>query len=105
MGWATGHIAALQKGESVTFRPNGTSMEPIVMDGQEVTVDPVFSGNGVEIGDVVLCRIRGGEYFHKVLARDRRKFAFQIGNNKGHVNGWANPNQVYGKMRRSPVGV
>jgi SOS-response transcriptional repressor LexA len=75
-------------------------MEPIVMDGQEVTVEPVYSGNGVEIGDVVLCRIRGGEFFHKVLARDRRNFAFKIGNNKGHVNGWVDPVHVYGKMRR-----
>lgn len=98
MGWATEHIKNLQAGETVTFRPRGKSMEPIVKDGQEVTVDPVFYGNGVSKGDVVLCKVRGYEYLHLVIAYDKKQHRFQIGNNKGKVNGWIEAEQIFGRL-------
>ena len=102
MDWAKDHIEALKRGETVTFEPNGKSMEPIVMDGQTVTVKPANAHTDVEIGDVVLCRVRGRSYLHKVLARDRRQYALKIGNNKGGVNGWTDPKDVYGKLVVDP---
>ena len=75
-------------------------MEPIVMDGQEVTVEPRLSGVTIEKGDVVLCKVRGREFFHKVLALDRRGTSYQIGNNKGGVNGWIRSTEIYGKLVR-----
>lgn len=101
MGWATEHITKLKAGEPVSFRPRGRSMEPIVMDGQEVTVDPVYSGNGVEVGDVVLCKVNGYEYLHLVKRYDKNQHTFQIGNNKGRINGWVGCDALYGKMRRA----
>ena len=98
MSWATAYIKALSKGETVTMTPQGKSMEPIVMDGQEVTVAPVDDPRTLEVGEVVLCTVRGTDYLHKILAKDRRGVKLSIGNNKGGVNGWIDPVYVHGKM-------
>lgn len=98
MGWAQGHIARLRAGETVQFRPRGGSMAGRVESGQLCTVEPVTDHSALAAGDVVLCKVRGAEYLHLVKAvRDGR---FQIGNNRGHVNGWVGPSSVYGKLVR-----
>lgn len=97
MGWATGHIARLQAGETVSFRPHGNSMVPRIRSGQLCTVEPVQLGDCAK-GDVVLCKVRGSQYLHLVSAvRDGQ---LQISNNKGHVNGWVGPDSVYGRLVR-----
>lgn len=97
MGWATRHIAKLQGGEAVSFRPRGDSMTPKIRSGQLCTVEPVDPAT-LEVGDVVLCKVRGAEYLHlvKAIAEDR----FQIGNNHGRVNGWIGPQAIFGKLVR-----
>jgi hypothetical protein len=98
MGWAAGYIAKLKTGESVTFRPRGRSMEPIIRDGQEVTVDPLKPDDVIAVGDVVLCKVNGNEYLHLVKHRESDKFL--IGNNKGRVNGMIGLGSIYGRWRR-----
>lgn len=98
MGWAAGYIIKLLEGETVAFRPRGNSMQPRIESGQLCTVEPIADVSTIEKGDVVLCKVRGAEYLHLVSAvRDGR---YQISNNKGHVNGWIGPHQVYGKLVR-----
>ena len=41
MGWASAHIARLQGGETVQFRPRGNSMKGRIASGQLCTVEPV----------------------------------------------------------------
>ena len=41
MGWASDHIARLQDGETVQFRPKGNSMQGKIESGQLCTVEPV----------------------------------------------------------------
>ena len=94
MGWATFAIERLKQGETVTIKPRGHSMVGRVEDGQEVTVSPVETSTLV-VGDVVLCKVHGREYLHLVKAIDDERF--QIGNNKGHINGWIGKNGIYGK--------
>jgi hypothetical protein len=95
MGWATPHIARLRNGQTVRFRPKGNSMSGRIESSQLVTVAPV-DPRTIERGDVVLCKVGGREFLHLVKAvQDGR---FQIGNNKGHVNGWTGPNGIYGKV-------
>jgi hypothetical protein len=94
MGWATGHIARLQRGETVTFRPRGNSMSGKVDSGQLCTVAPVDPAT-LAVGDIVLCRLRGAEYLHLVKAVQGGRF--QIGNNRGHINGWIGANGIFGK--------
>jgi hypothetical protein len=49
----------------------------------------------LEVGDIVLCKVAGNEYLHIVKAiQDGR---YQIGNNRGFINGWIEPEYIYGK--------
>ena len=49
----------------------------------------------LEINDVVLVRVKGKIYLHKIVAiKDNR---FLIGNNKGGLNGWTGGNNIAGK--------
>lgn len=97
MGWAQHYITALQDGKTVSFRPRGNSMTPRIKSGQLCTVEPVKIQDLVP-DDVVLCKVRGSEYLHIVKAiQDGR---YQIGNNKGYVNGWVGASAIYGKLVR-----
>lgn len=97
MGWAAQYIERLKRGETVSFRPRGGSMSPKIESGQLCTVEPV---NVAElcVGHIVLCRVRHAEYLHLVKAIDGQRF--QIGNNRGGVNGWIGPSEIFGKLAR-----
>jgi hypothetical protein len=94
MGWATGYIGKLQAGDTVKFRPRGNSMQGKIESGQLCTVSPI-SGD-IAVGDIVLCKVAGKQYLHLVKAVSGGRY--QIGNNKGHVNGWVGRNCVFGKL-------
>jgi hypothetical protein len=96
MGWATEYIRRLQNGETVQFRPRGNSMSGKVESGQLCTVVPVT--DAPVVGDIVLCKVNGRQYLHLVKAV--RGDRYQIGNNRGRVNGWVSRNGVYGKCVR-----
>jgi hypothetical protein len=94
MGWALLHIAKLKLGETVSFRPKGNSMQGKIESGQLCTVQPCDLST-LEIGDIVLCKVKGREYLHLITAA--RGAQFQIGNNKGRVNGWVSANAIFGR--------
>ena len=88
----------LQAGiEEVKIRPRGNSMEPLVRSGQLVILKPM--DHDPVPGEVVLVTIRGNVMLHKVLAVDGDRY--QIGNNHGHVNGWAHRSKVWGYMAKA----
>jgi hypothetical protein len=97
MGWAAGYIAKLKQGETVSFRPRGNSMSPKIESGQLCTVEPVDSSKLI-VGDIVLCKVHGTEYLHLVKAIQGERF--QIGNNRGHINGWIGANAIFGRLLR-----
>jgi hypothetical protein len=98
MGWATGHIAKLQAGHTVSFRPTGNSMRPKIGSGQLCTVEPISDVETLAVGDIVLCRVKGREFLHFIKAiQDRR---FLIGNNRGGTNGWIGPHSIFGRLLR-----
>lgn len=94
MGWASQAIISLQAGDLVTIFPRGNSMEGKVESGQRVVVAP-YGDEPIAVGDIVLCRVKSREYLHLVLAVSKNRF--QIGNNKGHINGWIGKNSIFGK--------
>ena len=94
MGWASHYIAKLQDGETVQFRPRGNSMSGKIESGQLCTVAPVDPAE-VRVGDIVLCKVRGVDYLHLVKAIQGRRF--QIGNNRGRINGWITADVIYGR--------
>src|SRR5438552_3238520 len=67
MGWASGHIEKVRGGETISFRPRGHSMTGRIESGQLCTVAPIDPVT-LEVGDIVLCRVRGNEYLHIVRA-------------------------------------
>lgn len=92
MGWATGYIAKLAAGETVSFRPRGNSMTPKIKSGDLCTVLPVH--REIIKGDIVLCKVRNAQYLHLVTAI--RGDQYQISNNQGHVNGWITLKNIFG---------
>lgn len=68
-------------------------MKGKVNDGARVTLAPV-DPSSLKVGDIVLVRVSGSDYLHLVKAIDGKRF--QIGNNRGGVNGWVGPSAVYG---------
>ena len=97
MGWATQYISKLKEGESVSFRPRGNSMTGKIESGQLCTVEPVDAA-GLKTGDIVLCKVNGREYLHLVKAVQGQRF--QIGNNRGRINGWVGANAIFGQCVR-----
>jgi len=93
MSWATHHIEKLQRGETAQFRPRGGSMRGKVESGQLVTVEPVGDTELCK-GMIVLCKVKGSQYLHLIKATQGPRF--QIGNNKGGINGWIGRTNIYG---------
>jgi hypothetical protein len=93
MGWANHYIEKLQAGERVSFRPRGNSMTGKVENGQLVTLAPVGE-ESIHVGDIVLCKVNGVQYLHLVKAISDQRY--QIGNNRGRVNGWTSRKNIFG---------
>lgn len=82
--------------ESVTFKPRGHSMEPLIRDRELITVRRLGLAEALVSGDIVLAKVRGRTYLHKVSAVDGHRV--QISNNHGHINGWTSRANVVGKL-------
>ncbi len=93
MSWAKYAIEALGQGQAAQIKPRGHSMRGKVNDGDLVTVAPCDPA-GLQVGDIVLVRVKGNDYLHLIKAIDRGRFL--IGNNRGGVNGWVGPHCIYG---------
>jgi hypothetical protein len=94
MGWAAQYIAKLKNGEPVSFRPRGQSMRGKIESGQLCTVVPIENYADLGKGDIVLCKVNGSEYLHLIKAVQGARF--QIGNNRGRINGWVGSNAIFG---------
>jgi hypothetical protein len=93
MGWASDYIEKLRAGETVSFRPHGHSLTGRIECGQLCTAAPIHPAM-FEVGNIVLCKVAGNEYLHIVKAIQEGRY--QIGNNRGFINGWIGSNSIYG---------
>ena len=100
MGWATHYIEQLKQGETVSFRPRGNSMSGKIESGQLCTVAPV-DPDTLKVGDIVLCKVNRYQYIHLIKAIQGPRF--QIGNNRGRINGWITANSIFGKCVKVEV--
>ena len=87
-------LEKLQNGETFETSEKGNSMTPILFSGQKHILTPA-TWESVKVGDAVYCKVHGNYYTHLVKAKNEKR-GVQIGNNKGHINGWTK--QVYGKV-------
>jgi hypothetical protein len=86
-----------RQGETVSFRPRGNSMTGKIESGQLCTVEPVDPAT-LAVGEIVLCKVKGREYLHLIKAIQGPRF--QIGNNRGHINGWIAANSIFGRLTK-----
>ena len=68
-----------------------------IASGQLCTVEPV-DPQMLRVGDIVLCRVGGSQYLHLVKAINSNRF--QIGNNRGRINGWITASGIFGRLVR-----
>ena len=66
-----------------------------IESGQLCTVKPVTDSTTLAKGDIVLCKVNGNEYLHLIKAIQGPRF--QIGNNRGRINGWIGANSIFSK--------
>ena len=52
----------------------------------------------LNVGDIVLCKVNGFQYLHLIKVIQGKRF--QIGNNRGRMNGWIGENGIHGKCIR-----
>ena len=95
MSWASRYIEQLKAGQQVSFRPRGNSMSGKIESGDLCTLVPIADHAALAVGDIVLCKVAGNQYLHLITAK--RGTQFQIGNNKGRINGWVSAHAIYGK--------
>lgn len=87
-------LEALQRGEIFITSERGTSMSPLIESGQMHRLAPA-TWEECEVGDIVYCKVKGRFYTHLVKAKSSKR-GLQIGNNKGHINGWTR--SVFGRV-------
>ncbi len=72
-------------------------MSPKIESGELCTVAPVDVAT-LRVGDIALCKVNGAEYLHLVKAVQGPRF--QIGNNRGRINGWVGATAIFGRLLR-----
>jgi signal peptidase len=91
----------LARGNLVRFTARGSSMHPLVRDGDILLVSPLPPG-GVKIGDIVLCTTGNGQVLvHRVLRKQRAagSLAFLMQGDQAMVpDGLIPAEQVHGKL-------
>jgi hypothetical protein len=71
----------------------GRWREHVSRAGCEWTI-PVIEA-AIARGAIVLCKVGGAEYLHLIKAIQGERF--QIGNNRGRVNGWVSAGSIFGE--------
>ena len=92
-------------GMTGSFRAFGGSMEPVIPSGSRVTIEPV-DVDTIELGDIVVARVRDSTMLHLVKAIDADRRQVEISGTTGPANGWTAFDLVYGictRIGESPV--
>ena len=89
----------LKSGKTCLVQGFGQSMTPILKSGQVCEVIPVNDETELKRNDIVFVKVSGHFYLHKITAI--RGEQYQISNNHGHVNGWTNRRNVFGKVSKT----
>lgn len=103
-GWANEAIERLKQGETVQIRPRGNSMSGLIEDNELVTVKPISPNMELKVGDIVLVKVKGRVFLHLIKAKLGVNY-YQIGNNRGGINGLATRKFIYGKAVNISEGI
>ena len=84
----------LRAGKTCLVQGFGQSMTPILKSRQVCRVEPVTEETALKKNSIVLCKVNGHVYLHKITAIKGERY--QISNNHKHVNGWTGRNNIFG---------
>lgn len=91
----------LTMGKSVRFTAHGSSMHPLVRNGDILLVEPSWN-NSLRVGAIVLCRVSSGRVVvHRVIhkRRNQHEFVYLIqGDNIKESDGWFSSKDIIGKI-------
>ena len=92
------HVSAqhLKDGETCKIIGIGNSMTPILKSRQPVIVVPVTEETELKKNDIVLCKVNGHYYLHKIWSVGGNQYL--IGNNHNHSNGKITRKNIFGKV-------
>ena len=90
---------ALKEGKTCHVTGIGNSMTPILKSKQPVICTPVTKETKLKKRDIVLCKVRKHFYLHLIHAI-RPGDMYLIGNNHGHMNGWAKRSNIFGLVTK-----
>lgn len=89
----------LREGHTCHVTGYGQSMTPILKSGQTVVCEPVTQETKLNKNDIVLCKVGGHYYLHKIVAT-KAGDRFTIGNNHGHINGTIGRRNIFGVVTK-----
>jgi hypothetical protein len=92
-------VVTVRLGLVAHFRAFGSSMEPVIPSGCRVTIAPV-DADRIELGDIVVARVRDSTMLHLVKAIDAGRRQAEISGTTGPPNGWTPFENVYGICTR-----
>lgn len=88
----------LEEGSTIErYKEGGNSMLPLIKSNQPVTLTPCKDIE-LKVNDIVFCKVKGRFVTHKILKM--REDQYQIGNNRGFVNGWVRKEKIYGLVTK-----
>ena len=91
----------LKMGKQVRFRATGSSMHPLVRDGDTLLISPCQS-SGIRPGDILLCvGAHQRVVVHRVIRRRRSRRGAQFllqGDKAEQSDGWIDQTGVYGRL-------
>lgn len=90
----------MKKGKIGKLIGIGNSMTPILKSRQPVICVPLEETTVLKKGDIVFCKVKGNYYLHKIHGIKGKNEQFLIGNNNGHMNGWAKRTSIFGVVTK-----
>lgn len=91
----------LSLGKTLRFQASGSSMQPLVRDGDVLLIKPV-DPQDIRLGDIVLCQGEGERVVVHRVIRKRSKpegLSFQIqGDQAAQPDGWIPAGSIYGRL-------
>jgi hypothetical protein len=99
LSWADEAIETLRQGAYTRIQARGDAMTGKVNDGDMVTLE-ACDPRKLILGDIVLVKVKGTVYLHKITAINAKEHRFQIGNTRGEIKGWVGESAIYGKATR-----
>jgi hypothetical protein len=97
-------LSILATGQTVIDVANGKSMEPRIIDGQRIMIEPFQHREDqlLKVGDIVFVAIKGKFLHHQIIEMKGSRGPFVIGNIHNKIDGIVTIDKIYGIVKPLP---